>query len=77
MLILTRKLDEEIIINSDIRLKILASSDGQVKIGIDAPREVKIYRAELFDKIKMETEEAISKSTETIIDVSKLKVKKL
>jgi carbon storage regulator len=77
MLILTRKLEEEIVINSNIRIKILASSDGQVKLGIDAPKDVKIYRAELFDKIKMETEEAIHKSTETITDVSKLKVNKL
>ena len=77
MLILTRKLEEEIVINSNIRIKILASSDGQVKLGIDAPMDVKIYRAELFDKIKMETEEAIHKSTEKITDVSKLKVNKL
>ncbi len=77
MLILTRKIDEEIVLNSDIRIKILASNDGQVKIGIDAPQNVKILRAELFDKIRQETEEAIHKSTETIINISKLKVNKI
>lgn len=77
MLILTRKLNEEIVLNSDIRIKILASSDGQVKLGIDAPQNVKILRAELFDRIKQETEDAINKSTEMIIDISRLKVNKL
>ena len=77
MLILSRKLDEEIVLNSDIRIKILASSDGVVKIGIDAPKDVKILRGELFDKIKHETEQAITKSTETVVDIKNLKVNKL
>ena len=38
MLILTRKFDEEIKIGSDITVKILSVSDGQVKLGITAPK---------------------------------------
>ena len=76
MLILSRKLDEEIVLNSDIRIKILTLSDGSVKIGIDAPKNIKILRGELFDRIKHETEEAITKSTEAIIDVKDFQVNK-
>ncbi len=77
MLILTRKLDEEIVLNSEIRIKILSTKDGQVKIGIDAPDNVKILRGELFDTIKKETAEAIEKSSQPVIDISKLKLNKL
>ncbi|GBD88111.1 hypothetical protein BMS3Abin03_02045 [bacterium BMS3Abin03] len=77
MLILTRKLEEEIVLNSDIRIKILASGDNQVKIGIEAPKNVIILRGELFDKIKEEMEEVIQKSTEAIVNVSNFKVNKL
>ena len=77
MLILTRKLDEEIVIDSDVRIKILGLSENQLKIGIEAPQNVKIYRGELFDKIVMEMEEAIKKSSEPVESVSKLKVNKI
>lgn len=52
MLILTRKLNEAIQISDNIRLKILHISEGQVKIGIEAPNEVKIYRAEIYSEIE-------------------------
>lgn len=52
MLILTRKLNEEIQIGDNIRLKVLHISDGQVKIGIEAPNEVRIYRAEIYSEIQ-------------------------
>jgi len=77
MLILTRKLDEEIVLNSEIRIKILSAKENLVKIGIEAPKNVKILRGELFDSIKKETAEAIEKSKQTIIDVSSLKLNKL
>lgn len=77
MLILTRKLNEEIVLNSETKIKILSIGDNQVKIGIDAPPRVKIYRGELFDRIKQETEEAIYKSSEMVINISKLRLNKL
>ena len=52
MLVLSRKLDEAIQIGSGIRVKILHISDAQVKIGIEAPPEVKIYRAEIFSEVE-------------------------
>ena len=52
MLVLTRKLNEAIQIGDNVRLKILHISDGQVKIGIEAPSDVKIYRAEIYSEIE-------------------------
>jgi carbon storage regulator len=66
MLILKRKLNEELKINSDITVKILSISDNQVKIGIDAPQDVQIYRAELFDKVKENTKTASQSVTEKV-----------
>lgn len=77
MLILTRKTDEEIIINSDIRIKILSSSDNQVKLGISAPPDVKILRSEVYDKIKEKTIEASEKSKHLKLNIDKLKINKL
>ena len=52
MLILTRKINEEIIINSDIRIKILSISENQIKIGITAPENMEILRGEIFERVK-------------------------
>jgi carbon storage regulator len=52
MLILSRKINEAIQIGENIRLKVLHVSEGQVKIGIEAPGDVKIYRAEIYAEIE-------------------------
>jgi carbon storage regulator len=52
MLILTRKLNEAIQIGDNVRLKILHISDGQVKIGIEAPNDVRIFRAEIYVEVE-------------------------
>lgn len=58
MLILSRKLEEEIKIGDSISIKILAIQDGQVKIGIVAPKETKVFRGEIYDQIQKENIEA-------------------
>ena len=52
MLILSRKKGEEIKIGSDITLTILSVSENQIKVGIDAPKNVEILRGELYNKVK-------------------------
>jgi carbon storage regulator len=58
MLVLTRKAGEGIIIGDDIRITVVELKGGGVRIGIDAPREMKVHRQEVFDRIKQENKEA-------------------
>ncbi len=58
MLVLTRKVGEGIIIGDDIRITVVELKGGGVRIGIDAPREMKVHRQEVFDRIKQENQEA-------------------
>jgi len=58
MLVLTRKAGEGIIIGDDIKITVVELKGGGVRIGIDAPREMKIHRQEVFDRIKQENKEA-------------------
>lgn len=51
MLVLTRKAGEGLIIGDDITIKIVEIKGGGVRIGIDAPKESKIYRQEVYDRI--------------------------
>lgn len=59
MLILTRKPEESIIINDNIEICIVEIGEGYVKIGINAPKSVKILRKEIIVEIKEENEESL------------------
>ncbi|GHV73545.1 carbon storage regulator [Spirochaetia bacterium] len=58
MLILTRKIDEKIMIGDDITITIIETRGDQVRIGVDAPKNVKVFRREIFDAIKAENKAA-------------------
>ena len=68
MLVLTRKLEESIVIGQDVTITILAIDKDKVKIGISAPREIQVLRKELFQAIQeqsaVEEQLAISQKTE-------------
>lgn len=51
MLILTRKVGESIIIGESVEVKVLGMRAGQVKIGIEAPRDLAIHREEVYERI--------------------------
>ena len=52
MLVLSRKLDESIVIGDDIVIKVISIENGSVKLGIDAPKSVSIIRSELLEDVK-------------------------
>lgn len=58
MLVLTRRPGESVRIGPDIRLTVVASSGGQVRIAIDAPSEVSIFREEIFERVAAANVEA-------------------
>ncbi len=60
MLALSRKKNEAIIINNDIEITILEVKGEQVKVGITAPKEVPIYRKEVYLQIQNATQEAVN-----------------
>jgi carbon storage regulator len=55
MLILTRRLGENIKIGSNITVTILGIKGNQIRIGIEAPKDVAVHREEIFNRIKSET----------------------
>jgi carbon storage regulator len=73
VLVVTRKSDESVIIDGKITIKVLAIEDGKVKLGIDAPQSIKIYRQEVYEAIKKENEEAVSIGIEMLNNLPKKK----
>lgn len=58
MLILSRKKDESIIIGDQIEIRVIGIDEGRVKLGIEAPGNVKVFRKEIYDAIIQENREA-------------------
>ena len=69
MLVLTRKLGEKIQIGDDINIVIMEVKGKQVKLGIEAPSNIKVHRQEIYQKIQ---DENIRASNIEITDLSEL-----
>ena len=54
MLILTRKVGETLMIGDEIEVTILSLKGNQVRIGVNAPKDVPVHREEIYDRIKRE-----------------------
>ena len=63
MLALSRKVGESIIINNDIEIVVLDVKGEQVKIGINAPKSVPIFRKEIYEQIQEANKEAVESNT--------------
>lgn len=75
MLILSRKIDEKIKIGDNITITLIDVHGDQVKIGVEAPKNVKVFRQEVFDAIQNENKAAVveeNSNTKAISAVSEL-----
>jgi carbon storage regulator len=57
MLILTRKANETLTVGNDVTVTILGIKGNQVRIGVNAPKEVAVHREEVYNRIKTETQQ--------------------
>ncbi|MBC87521.1 MAG: carbon storage regulator [Bdellovibrionaceae bacterium] len=72
MLVLTRKLGESIAIDDHIKIRVVQIKGKQVRLGIEAPKDTKIHREEVYLAIQNQNEESASTDTESTKAVSKL-----
>lgn len=68
MLALARKVNESIVINDDVEVTVLEIKGDQVKIGINAPKSVPIYRKELYVQIQKANEAAMNSADPTALN---------
>ena len=54
MLILTRRVGETLVIGDDVNVTVLGVKGNQIRIGVDAPRDVTVHRKEIYQRIKAE-----------------------
>lgn len=54
MLILTRRVGETVMIGSDVTVTVLGVKGNQVRVGVNAPRDVAVHREEIFERIRRE-----------------------
>ncbi|MGB7605795.1 MAG: carbon storage regulator CsrA [Lutisporaceae bacterium] len=71
MLVLSRKKDQSILIGDDIELVIVDISDDKVKIGIRAPKTMKVFRKELLQEVEQENKNS---TVSEKVDISKLTI---
>lgn len=57
MLILTRRIGEKLMIGEDVTITIMAAKGNQIRIGIEAPRDIQVHREEIFQRILNERKE--------------------
>ena len=57
MLVLTRRTNETLMVGDDVTVTVLGVKGNQVRIGVNAPREVAVHRAEIYDHIKTEEQQ--------------------
>jgi len=68
MLILTRRVGEKIIIGEEIRITLLGVVGRQIKIGVDAPRNIVVHREEVYQRIVEQNRLALKKAEEVNLE---------
>jgi carbon storage regulator len=67
MLILTRRVGETLMIGDNVTITVLGTKGNNVRIGINAPRDVAVHREEIYERIKREQEHSAPKEEATTI----------
>jgi carbon storage regulator (csrA) len=62
MLILTRRVGETLMVGDNVTVTVLGVKGNQVRIGVNAPKDVAVHREEIYDRIRKESENAAAKS---------------
>jgi len=60
MLILTRRVGETLMIGDEVTVTVLGVKGNQVRIGVNAPKDVSVHREEIYDRIKKEQSDSVS-----------------
>lgn len=71
MLVLTRKVGESIAIDDHIKIRVVQLKGKQVRLGIEAPRETKIHREEIYQSIQDENESSATTDIESLRNASR------
>jgi carbon storage regulator len=58
MLILTRRVGETVMIGDDVTVTVLGVKGNQVRVGVNAPKNIAVHREEIYERIKREEEQA-------------------
>lgn len=72
MLVLTRKLGESIAIDDHIKIMVVQIKGKQVRLGIQAPKETKIHRQEVYEAIQTSNKEAATASPKSVSQVAEM-----
>lgn len=72
MLVLMRKVGESIMIGDDVEVTVVSADENKVKLSINAPREVPVYRREIYDAIKEENIQAARSAISLEKDIKEL-----
>ena len=76
MLVVTRKLDESIVIGNEIEVVVLRIDRHSVRIGVKAPRRISVHRKEIYEEIRLENIAAAASQMPEITTLQKLVKKK-
>lgn len=60
MLVLSRKVNEEVVVGSDVTVRVLSLNGGVVKLGIEAPQSVPVHRREVYERLSQGKKVAVA-----------------